>query len=349
MTNQVDLFEIWKQYFNPNDIKNFIDSNASRLILSFKEMFNWIELEPLLKKLWDVINLKNIRVYDWELLFLRLIKEILTLVIFNKIGRVSDKILDISSKWFDYLIKRTIPHLSKLPDDFYTLLYTGFPVSDKQAYEAQKKRLERVYKENNLMETYDSGETDIYKIVETFELNFGNHYPQFLSRCTHLGDEWGKHEGKTYRNKLSVIFQLNDNNDRTPPDNVKDTLIELIHIRNAPSHKDTCGIIPISDNEVRIRDRKPDGTLTYDKTVPKEDLRKFFYKLIVLDRGLDVFAIYLDLYEKLRKHNQESIVYINCSCGNIFKIYFPPHISQILCPYCFKVHTRNNLRITRML
>ena len=73
------------------------------------------------------------------------------------------------------------------------------------------------------MNIYISGETDTYKIVEIFELNFGNHYPLFLSKCTHLGDEWGKHESKTYRNKLSVIFQLNDNNDRTPPDIVRDT------------------------------------------------------------------------------------------------------------------------------
>lgn len=47
MTNRVDLFEIWKQNFNPNDIKIFIDSNASRLILSFKDMFNWIDLRKV--------------------------------------------------------------------------------------------------------------------------------------------------------------------------------------------------------------------------------------------------------------------------------------------------------------
>ena len=349
MTTNIDLFAIWKQYFNPNEIKAFIDNSASRLIISFKELFNWIEVEPLLGKLWDVLTLKNIRVYDWELLFLRLIKEVLTPVILNKMGKVTDEILNISSKWFDYLIKRTVPHLSKLPDNFYTLLHMGSPVSDEQAYKAQEKRLARVYEGSNLMKIFDSGETDLYKIVEVFEQNFGNQYPQFLSRCTHLGDEWGKHEGKTYRNKLSVIFQLNDSNDRTPPDNVKDTLLELIHIRNAPSHKDTCGIIPVSDNEVRIRDRKADGTLTYDKTVPKEDLWKFFYKLIVLDRGLDVFAIYLDLYEKLRIHDKNSIVFIDCSCGIRFKIYFPPHASQILCRNCLKVHTRDKLTITGMI
>ena len=155
MTNQVGLFEIWKQYFNPNDIKFFIDSYASRLILSIKEIFNWIELEPLLEKLWDEINLKIIRDYDWEGLFLRLIKEILTPVIFNKIGRVSNEILDISSKWIHYLIKRTVPCLSQLPDNFYSLLHTDSPVSDKQAYEAQKKRLERVYEENNFMKIYE--------------------------------------------------------------------------------------------------------------------------------------------------------------------------------------------------
>ena len=126
---------------------------------------------------------------------------------------------------------------------------------------------------------------------------------------------------------------------------MKDTLIELIHIRNAPSHKDTCGIIPIDENNVRIRDRKSDGTLSYDEIIPKEDLWKFFYKLIVLDRGLDVFALYIDLYFKLRKHDETFVIILNCSCGEVFKAYFPPHISHVTCKNCLKMHTRDKLKL----
>ena len=349
MSVPIDLFKIWRENFNPNDIKGFIDENASTLILSFKELFFWLDAEPLLEKLWDFINNNNPKCYDWEFIFIRLIKEVLTPVLLNRIGRVSNGIINLTSEWFEYLISRSTPHLSKFPANFYTLLHTGSPVSDTLAYKAQEKRLERVYERSNLIDVYDSGESDINEIVEIFEENYGNQYPLFLSRCKHLGDEWGKQEGKSYGNDLYLIFQLRNNNDRTPSNIVKDTLLELIHVRNAPSHKDTCGIIPINDNEIRIRDRKSDGTISYDVTIPKEDLWKFFYNLIVLDRGIGVFALYLDLYRKLREDDQRSVIVLNCSCGRVSKVYFPQHIFKVVCKNCFKIHTRDKLNIQGMI
>jgi len=337
------LFKIWWDNLDPNKIQDFINEKASKLALSFKDLFNWIELDPLLQKLWSVINKKKIHLYPWEFLFIRLIKEILTNIILNKVGKLPDAILQLSTGWLEYLISRTKTYLQLLPENFCTLLHTMAPVSDVPAYKAQIKRLNKIYSEQSLMDAYDSSDSDIIDIINSFEQNYGNHYPLFLSRCNYLGDEWGKHENKTYGNNLYLIFQLNETNDRTPPDIVKDTLIELIHVRNAPSHKDTCGIIPVEDNNIRIRDRKPDGSLSYDKTMPMEDLWKFFHKLIVLDRGIDVFALYLDLYFHLRKHDQKSVIILSCSCGKVHKVYFPPHVTQIACKNCLKIHTRDKL------
>jgi len=344
-----DLFKIWKENLDLNEFKDFINSNSSRLILSFKDLFDWIEVNSLLEKLWGAINQIEQKYYEWEVLLIHLIKGVLTPILLNKIGRLNDNILQISRNWFEYLINRTAPYLSELPDKFCSSLYTNAPVSDKPAYEAQIIRLGRIYVEKSLMDTYDSDESDILGIIDAFEQNFGNHYPIFHSRCKYLGDEWGKHEGKIYGNDLSLIFQLRNNNDRTLPDIVKDTLIELIHIRNAPAHKDTCGIIPVDENRVRIRDRKSDGTLTYDETILKEDLWKYFYKLIVLDEGLNLFALYLDLYFKLREHDQSFVIILNCSCGEVSKVYFPQHISQIVCNGCQKIHTRDKLKLNGII
>ena len=340
------IFKIWWDNLDPNKIKVFINDHASKLALSFKDLFYWIELEPLLQKLWSVINKKKIQLYPWELIFIRLIKEILTNIILNKVGKLPDPVLQLFSGWFEYLISRTKPYLQLLPENFCTLLHTMAPVSDVPAYNAQIKRLDKIYTEQSLMDVYDSSDSDIIDIINAFEQNYGNHYPLFLSRCKHLGDEWGKHESKTYGSDLYLIFQLNANNNRTPPDIVKNILIELIHVRNAPSHKDTCGIIPVDDNVVRIRDRKHDGTLSYDEIIPKEDLWKFFFKLITLDRGIDIFALYLDLYFILRKHDQKFVIILTCSCGEVHKVYFPPHITQIVCKSCLKIHTRDNLWAT---
>ncbi len=345
MSNFNNLFNIWWENLDPNEIRDFINERASELINSFKDMFYWIDVDPLLDKLWTVLNKSEPKLYDWEFLFIRLIKEALTNIILNKVGILKDSTLQLASRWFDYLISRTSPHLTNLPSNFCTLLHTLAPVSDKAAYEAQIKRLNRIYSERSLMDAFDSDESDIVDIIESFEDNYINHYAIFLSRCKHLGDEWGKHEGKTYGNNLSLIYQLRDNNSRTPPDIVKDTLIELIHIRNAPSHKDTCGIIPVDEDNVRIRDRTHNGTLSYDKTIPKEDLWKFYHKLIFLDRGIDVFALYIDLFFRLRDHDTRFVIILNCSCGKSYKVYFPPHITEIVCRSCLKIHTRDRLRI----
>lgn len=345
MSDLKNLFNIWWENLDPNEIKDFINEKTSELIHSFKDLFNWIKVAPLLEKLWVVINKNRPQLYQWEFLFIRLIKEVLSNIILNKIGKLNDSNLQLSKNWFEYLISRTSPYLNTLPENFCTLLHTMTPVSDEPAYVAQINRLSRIYTEKSLLNVFDSGESDIVDIIDSFEANYINHYALFLSRCNYLGDEWGKHEGKTYGNKLHLIFQLSNNNSRTPPDIVKDTLIELIHIRNAPSHKDTCGIIPVDDDNIRIRDRTPNGTLSYDKTFPKEELWKFFYKLISLDRGIDVFALYIDLFFHLRKHNEKYVIILNCSCGQPSKVYFPPHISEIICRNCLKIHTRGNLRM----
>lgn len=321
--------------------KNYM---KTKLILSFKEMFSWIELNPLLNKLWNFINKKGKMCYDWEFLFIRLIKEVMTPIILYKLDKIEKDTLNLNKKWFEYLMSRTTPYLQNFSPIVLRKIHTMAPVSDELSYNAQIHFLERIYEDNNLMDIYNSG-ADIYNIVKSFEDHFGNHYYHFLSRCTHLGNEWGLHEGKTYNNNLYSIFQLNNANTRTPPKIIEDTLIELIHVRNAPSHKDSCGIIPINDNEVRIRDKKPDRTITYDKTIPKEDLWKYFYKLISLDRGLDTFALYLDLFFELKNHNKNYNVIITCSCGSVYNVYFPPHISKILCKNCLKVHTRDKLKI----
>jgi len=200
------LFKIWWENLDPNEIKDFINDNASKLILSFKDLFNWIEVNPLLTKLWAVINRKKPQVYPWEFLFIRLIKEMLTPIILNKVGRLNDFILQLSTKLFEYLVSRTIPYLNILPEKFCILLHTMAPVSDIPAYEAQMNRLSRIYSEESLMDAFDSSESDIIDMIDSFEQNYDNHYPIFLSRCKHLGNEWGKHEGKTYGTDLYLIF-----------------------------------------------------------------------------------------------------------------------------------------------
>ena len=50
MSDLKNLFNIWWENLNPNEIKDFINEKASELIHSFKDLFNWIKVVPVLEK-----------------------------------------------------------------------------------------------------------------------------------------------------------------------------------------------------------------------------------------------------------------------------------------------------------
>ena len=128
-----------------------------------------------------------------------------------------------------------------------------------------------------------------------FEDYFRFDFAHFLIRCENLGRELGKLEGKEYGKSLWNIFQINENNDRAPPEIIKTELKRLIYTRNAISHPETAGI---SYNNGTVKIMNYDNNkkeYTYVEELELTDLYEIYYNLTLLDRGFVSATLAVDI------------------------------------------------------
>lgn len=290
----------------------------------------------------DIIHPNN-----WKVNLCYFLGRILSLKALLHQGKITQQLYDLNVKWFDYLINRFKPHIVKISNRFLGKIYSGFPVMELPQAKSLLERMKRVYGTNNLMEVFQNPEVNIIDKIRAFDENFRLHYGYFLTRCQHIGDELNRLENpkrlRNWGNDLYKIFFLNKNHDKTPPILVEETLIELIHVRNAASHIESGGIHNLSDTLIKIIDKNKEGKITFERIVEMEDLWKFYYDLINIDRVLDMFALFLQVCLQLKYENDNNVVIFTCSCGNVSKIYIPPNIEKIVCKECFKIHKVSDL------
>ena len=210
----------------------------------------------------------------------------------------------------------------------------------------------RVYGTNNLIDVLTSSDADIIDKVRVFEENYLLHYGYFLTRCKHIGDELNRLENpnhlKIWGKDLRKIFFLGKNHQKTPPPLVEETLIELIHVRNAASHIESGGIHNIDDSKIKISDQNPKGVSTFDRIIEVEDLWKFYYELINLDRSLDILTLFLQVCLQLIYEQENNVVRFICKCGNNSITYISPEALKIGCSQCFKIYKVSSLKKYRL-
>ncbi len=133
--------------------------------------------------------------------------------------------------------------------------------------------------------------TRLLKFEDYFRFDFAH----FFIRCENLGRELGKLEGKDYGKSLWNIFQINENNDRAPPEIIKSELKRLIYTRNAISHPETAGI---SYNNGIVKITNYDNTKKEYSSVEElelTDLYEIYYNLTLLDRGFISATLAVDI------------------------------------------------------
>lgn len=285
---------------------------------------------------------------NWKVNFSYLIGRILSLKALLHKGSIIPQLYDLNLRWFDYLVVRFTPHIIKISDVFLRKIYNNIPVMELPQAKSLLERMVKVYGTNNLIEVLQNPDINIIDKIRAFDENYRLHYGFFLTRCKHIGCELNKLENpqrlRKWGSDLYKIFFLNKNNLRTPPSLVEETLIELIHVRNAASHIESGGLHHISDNLIKIIDRNKEGQITFERILVVEDLWKFYYDLISMDRVLDMFAIFLQVCLQLRYEYYNNVIIFICRCGNISRIYIPPNIENVICRQCFKIHKVSDLK-----
>jgi hypothetical protein len=212
--------------------------------------------------------------------------------------KMIEKMLEIHNQWFNYLIERIDRHREKFSKDTIISFHSDFPMGDLDIFKNISVRAIYNYSGGELLDHMKNNRIHPLTKLLMFEDYFRFDFAYFLIRCEHLGKEIGKLEGKDYRKKLWNIFQINENNDRAPPDIIKKDLKRLIYIRNAISHPETAGI---SYNNGKVKIMNYDDSkkeYTYVEELKLIELYEIYYNLTLLDRGFVSAALAVDIFKE---------------------------------------------------
>lgn len=214
------------------------------------------------------------------------------------------------SDWFTYLFNRIYPHLDNFSEIILTELCADYPVGDIEVFQAVVDRiLFNIARFNYSEEKYQNFLFNerihpLARILE-FENHYRFDYAMFLIRCGYFADEIAKFEGNPdYGLSLIKIFQLNDNNERTPKSSdIVKHLKRLYYIRNAIAHPERAGIRYLKDDhEVKIMNYHPSKKIyTYQETITLRELWNIGYLLTVFDRSFVSVALALSVIKDSRK------------------------------------------------
>ncbi len=322
-------------------------------ILPLKQVFPWINEENFKKIFWKLTEeVEKIHPNRWEVNLSYLLGRILVLKALLNQNRIIQQVYDLNLQFFDYLVERFTPYLLNISSNFLGKIYSGVPIMESPSAKSLLKRMIKVYGSNNLIDVFQNQELDITDKIRAFDENYKLHYGYFLTRCKHIGNQLNKLENpnhlKNWGSNLYNIFFLKKNHVKTPPKLVEQTFIELIHVRNALSHIESGGIHDLNASHVKMIDKDNLGNITFERIVELDDLWKFYYDLISIDRVLDMFALFLQVWVQVKNENDYNVVYFVCSCGNTAKIYIPPNQKELLCNNCFRKQDVSNFKKYRI-
>ncbi len=342
-------FKVANENIDFTEYKEEVEAFIEKYIAPLKSVYTWIEINEVKECFWKLVQeVDVIHPNNWKVNICYFLGRILTLKALLHIGKINHQVYDLNVKWFDYLVNRFSPHITKISTDFLGKIYEGIPVMELPQAKSLLDRMVIVYGTNNLIEVFQNPEISITDKIRAFDENYRLHYGYFLTRCRHIGDELNQYENpnnlRNWGSDLSKIFFLERNPSKATPLVVHDTLIEFIHVRNALSHIESGGIFNIDDNLVKIIDKNPQGKITFERIVEVEDLWKFYYELINLDRVLDMFALFLQACLHIKNENENNVVVFTCSCGNVSKSYIPPKAIKIACKKCFRIYRISDLK-----
>ncbi|MFW9973002.1 MAG: hypothetical protein ACFFDF_22645 [Candidatus Odinarchaeota archaeon] len=342
-------FKVAKENIDFTEYKEEVERFIEKYINPLKNLYNWIEIDEVKECFWKLVHeIDVIHPNNWKVNICYFLGRILALKALLHIGKIIQQVYDLNIKWFDYLLNRFSPHITKISNEFLGKIYDNIPVMDLPQAKSLLDRMVKVYGTNNLIEVLQNPEISITDKIRAFDENYRLHYGYFLTRCQHIGDELNKFENpnnlRNWGSDLRKIFFLERNHNKTPPFLIEFTLIELIHIRNALSHIESGGFFNINEDLIKIIDRNSQGIITFERIVEVEDLWKFYYELINLDRTLDIFALFVQACLQLKIENENNVVIFNCSCGNVSKTYISPETKNIVCTKCFKIYRVSDLK-----
>jgi len=224
------------------------------------------------------------------------------------VGKIDPYIKKLHYEWFNYLFNRIYRDINYFSNKILEELYSDYPVGDSEIFQTVSQRvLFNIYKLKkkgyvDLIDLLKDPKIHPWEKILEFENIYRFDYAVFLIRSGYLGEELAKFEGnKDYSKDLDKIFQLKNNNERTPPQIVVKEIERLKHVRNAISHPERAGIRYKRDiNKVKIMAYDPKKKIySYQEEIRMIDLWDISYILTLLDRDFVSAALAISIIKDL--------------------------------------------------
>lgn len=336
MSHLRNPFPIIREFTNLRNYENQLNQVIERFFREFFERFEILSLNRVTDTFWGLVDgTRPFNPIDWYDAFAVFILRTFTTHILLDEGRIIQETHDIFINWFLYLTQRIIPNERHFSSDFLTELYTDsiIPIPD---FEAARSLL----RENlDLIQTYDYPDVlydealSIEQRLRIFQFFFIGFYEPFKRKCEYLEQQLYQCENRPHPLTTIIdIFQLNNNNSRTPPELPREALKNLIHIRNSCAHRN---MTVLEDGIIRIRDYNNRNELTYEDHRNIIQLNEFYHAILIFDKGFDAIALAIMLKRRIETTYMLYGEFIRCpDCGTTDYYCILPSITLVICKRC---------------
>ena len=353
--------EVARKYIDFRRHEDVICERVNNFVGALRAHFSWINPKTILNLFWDIVD-KNLNPnpHDLNVKIVFLAGRFISLDLLFEEKKINQREFNIFHQWYKYLCERIIPHVHKIPDNFFGSLLSNIPIINIEPIISLFKKAERLFSQSpNLKELLLNKEIDVIEKAMKFENHFTKLYPAFLNKCELFGLELGKCEGgKKYQNDLRKIFHLSQRTANgiviqkggkfKPPELIDYILDSLIHIRNAIGHPDRVGIIIISKDMVKIIDSKSTGEVTYEKKYNMAGLWQVIYILTLFELGFETMALFIDIFKHAMLIERKCNLLFICDCKHIEKYFIRSSTKFLICKKCGKLHWTNKLFVSKL-
>ena len=232
-----NIFTSLKNYFNLEKYEDLLNEHLDLFIdsLNDKIQCNMLSKQSLKNYFWKllksdskIINKNNL----YELLSIFFIRQYIAEILYRE-NKISNDDYLLIGQWHRYIHDRFIPYVFDVPNDLIWILCSDFPVPEPDLETSITLYEEALLDiDNNLMNMLGDSTISTTQRISQFKTEFKKFYGIFENKCKYIEKVLANIEGRNAQNTIYNIFQLKNNNDRTPPIHARNTLDVLRHIRN---------------------------------------------------------------------------------------------------------------------
>ena len=329
-------FPIIKKYTDLRLYESQLNQVMAKFFKEFFGKYEILSLNRVINTFWALVDdTKLFNPLDWYDTFAIFMLRIFSTQILLDEGRIIQQAHDIFIDWFLYLAKRIIPNQKHLPNNFLTKLYTDdiIPVPDFEAASSLIQENVALFQNYDYPDFLSDDSIPIVERLRIFQAYYIAFYEFFKRKCVFIENQVYRWENRKYPlHPIRDIFQLYNNNDRTPPELPREALKVLIHIRNSCTHRN---MTVLGDGSIRIRDYNNKNELKYNVLRNIVQLIEFYHALLVLDKGFDAIALAIMLKRRIENLYVSYGKLIQCpDCGTTNFYCILPTVTLIICKKC---------------